>query len=130
MSVLDKVWHPYMFRNVGEKYCTVLLNQPILDPALAFSLWEKSSYRVTVDGGTSVWAKLINNSNFSIGKEVPDLITGDFDSADKENIEYFKSMGAEVVETMDQDRTDFTKMKLARDVAQQIPATFRDLTMT
>lgn len=27
---------------------------------------------------------------YDLGNEVPDLITGDFDSADKENIDYFK----------------------------------------
>jgi len=108
-----KNWWPYSYRTKTEenKYCFILLNQPILDSALAVRLWTDSSINVTVDGGTSVWAKLINNSQYSIEKEVPDLITGDFDSADKENIEYFKRMGAEVIETMDQDRTDFTKMR-------------------
>ena len=30
-------------------------------------LWNGASYRSTVDGGTSVWHKLINNTHISIG---------------------------------------------------------------
>jgi len=62
-----------------------------------------------VDGGTSVWHKIINNTVQSLNHEIPDLITGDFDSANLDNVEYFKSQGSEVAETLDQDKTDFTK---------------------
>jgi thiamine pyrophosphokinase len=34
-----------------------------------------------------------------LGKEIPDLITGDFDSADFSNVEYFRSQGARLQPT-------------------------------
>ena len=46
---------------------------------------------------------------------VPDLITGDFDSADLDHVEYFRALGARVVATPDQDHTDFTKALIELD---------------
>ena len=40
---------------------------------------------------------------------MPDLITGDFDSAEMSHVENFKGLGSTVAETPDQDQTDFTK---------------------
>lgn len=56
-----------------------------------------------------MWHKIINNTHHNIKHEIPDLITGDFDSANMDNVQYFKSQGSEVIGTLDQDRTDFTK---------------------
>jgi len=109
MTTVQRDWTPYSFLDQSSKFVLVLLNQPVLDQDLLVRLWNRSSYRVTVDGGTSVWHRLINNTNLRIDNEIPDLITGDFDSVDMDNVTYFKSQGSEVIETMDQDRTDFTK---------------------
>ena len=46
---------------------------------------------------------------------MPDLITGDFDSADLDHVEYFRALGARVVATPDQDHTDFTKALIELD---------------
>ena len=46
---------------------------------------------------------------------MPDLITGDFDSADQDHVEYFRAQGARVVATPDQDHTDFTKALIELD---------------
>ena len=46
---------------------------------------------------------------------MPDLITGDFDSADQDHVEYFRALGARVVATPDQDHTDFTKALIELD---------------
>ena len=40
---------------------------------------------------------------------MPDLITGDFDSADMSHVEHFRGLGATVASTPDQEHTDFTK---------------------
>ena len=40
---------------------------------------------------------------------MPDLITGDFDSAEISHVENFKGLGSTVAKTPDQDQTDFTK---------------------
>ena len=46
---------------------------------------------------------------------MPDLITGDFDSADLNHVEHFRALGARVVATPDQDHTDFTKALIELD---------------
>ena len=46
---------------------------------------------------------------------MPDLITGDFDSADQDHVEHFRALGARVVATPDQDHTDFTKALIELD---------------
>ena len=48
-------------------------------------------------------------SQFQVSKQVPDLITGDFDSAETSHVEHFKGLGTTVAITPDQDHTDFTK---------------------
>ena len=40
---------------------------------------------------------------------MPDIITGDFDSAEMSHVEHFRGLGATVAITPDQDHTDFTK---------------------
>lgn len=39
----------------------------------------------------------------------PDLITGDFDSAKKETLDFYQKAGVTLIPTPDQDETDFTK---------------------
>ena len=46
---------------------------------------------------------------------MPDLITGDFDSADQDHVEHFRALGARVIATPDQDHTDFTKALIELD---------------
>lgn len=56
-----------------------------------------------------MWQNLLDNIGSEVAFPVPDLITGDFDSADQDHVEYFRALGARVVATPDQDHTDFTK---------------------
>lgn len=63
---------------------------------------------MTVDGGTNKWYNFIKQNDFDYLK-IPDLITGDLDSAEPAIIEQFVSMGSTIVHTPNQDEADFTK---------------------
>ncbi|NXN70495.1 TPK1 pyrophosphokinase, partial [Himantopus himantopus] len=89
------------------KFCLLILNQPF-----------------SKDHFHCLWSKGNNNlhtSSFAYGlifhftahcfpfSFLPDYISGDFDSIQPEVKEYYKVKGCELIETMDQDLTDFTK---------------------
>lgn len=63
--------------------------------------------RVTVDGGTNRWLNFIRKHNLQDKLPPPELITGDLDSCRKESLAFFNA--STVVETPDQNATDFTK---------------------
>jgi len=106
MSVTS--WSPTNILRTG-RFALCILNQPVLNSDLLVRLWNKSQFRVTVDGGTSIWSNIVNNTSLQISTENPDLITGDFDSAHKVHVDHFRSLGTKVIETPDQNLTDFTK---------------------
>lgn len=54
-----------------------------------------------MDGGTNY---LPRDPKFK-----PDIITGDFDSVDKEAMSFFQKLGSRIIHAPDQDQTDFTK---------------------
>ncbi|GFR74424.1 thiamin pyrophosphokinase 1-like protein [Elysia marginata] len=89
----------------GTKIALIILNRP-LDLSLTTKLWKKSDFTAATDGAVNQLCK-----TFSENKEefLPNLISGDFDSADPETVEYYKSRNVEIVPTPDQDDTDFTK---------------------
>ncbi len=64
--------------------------------------------KVTVDGGTNRWIEWLQKHSLADELEPPTYITGDLDSCRLESIEFF-SKSTEVVKTLDQDHTDFTK---------------------
>ena len=99
-------------------FALCVLNQPVLSPGRLVSLWASSVYRVTVDGGTNVWAEIVSKHSQHIEVEAPDLITGDFDSARSDHIKHYEGLGSKIVETPDQDHTDFTKclMQLSEEM--------------
>ncbi|XP_032687630.1 thiamin pyrophosphokinase 1 isoform X2 [Odontomachus brunneus] len=110
------VWNPSdIFHPVHCQYAVLVLNRPILwKPQQMLSIWEKARITVTVDGGTTRWLKYledigINILNGQYKKYVPDLITGDMDSTSESVFRKLESMGSIVVETPDQNHTDFTK---------------------
>ena len=105
---MTSLWNPSKTLQDG-KFALCLLNQPVQEWGPFIQIWNKSSFRVTVDGGTSIWAKMVNNAEGKVEREVPDMITGDFDSADQAHVEHFRKLGSKIVSTPDQDYTDFTK---------------------
>ncbi|KAJ8307014.1 hypothetical protein KUTeg_015098 [Tegillarca granosa] len=81
-----------------KKIVLMILNQPLATQIKYFNiLWEKASYKVIVDGATNeLYRCTSGNLDF-----IPDLITGDFDSAKpellnfyKEKVDYFVVLGA------------------------------------
>lgn len=69
-------------------------------------LWKKAKFTASVDGGTNFLHTINKEANFSF---VPNLISGDFDSVSLDLLSFYKAKGSEVVETEDQNYTDFTK---------------------
>lgn len=92
--------------NLGN-YGILILNMKIkIKPSFMSTLWKNAAWRITVDGGTDWWLDYTRKHNLSL--EMPDQITGDFDSIKPETLEFFKSQrNVSVVETPDQDYTDF-----------------------
>jgi len=120
MSLVNNMrrWNPFLYIHGGsssssgasnDKYVFLMLNQPVINEKMFSHLWDNSSYSVLVDGAVNHFQKIINDINVNIVKNVPDLITGDFDSAEQGALKNFQSKGTKVISTPDQDRTDFTK---------------------
>lgn len=110
-----------------KNYAIVVLNRPICaERELVESLWNHGENRreihffqnrvyvyvlasimVVVDGGANRWLNWLKKYKLENKLKQPNLITGDLDSCDKESIAFFNK--SRVVQTIDQDATDFTK---------------------
>ena len=86
----------------------MVLNTKIIDENQLIKLWNRANFKVTVDGGTNRWFEIVKKNPNIEDKSVPDMISGDLDSVSKDVLEHYKSK-CEIVETPDQDFTDFTK---------------------
>lgn len=88
----------------GASSALLVLNQPLNETqcTLLSKQWALSKLRVTVDGGSNRLFK-------SLPEFAPDLITGDLDSIDRIVQKEYEDRGAVVIQTPDQDETDFTK---------------------
>ncbi|XP_013164575.1 PREDICTED: thiamin pyrophosphokinase 1 [Papilio xuthus] len=94
------------------KYGVLVLNRPILQKTdFMKTFWNNASVRITVDGGTCQWDNFLKllpeKEQQSI--QLPDLVTGDFDSITDEILQKYKKKGCKIIHTPDQDHTDFTK---------------------
>ncbi|XP_076220934.1 thiamine pyrophosphokinase 1 isoform X2 [Nomia melanderi] len=100
------------------KYAVIILNRPLhLNYDILLRIWENAQINVTVDGGTDRWLHYLEMQDIDLfdGKHfqyVPNLITGDMDSCSFEILEKLKSMGSTIIETPDQDHSDYTKALL------------------
>lgn len=76
---------------------------------LAF-IFLTAKVRITVDGGTKRWMQWLTTNKCEFDNvPYPDLITGDMDSLPKDILKLFSSCTTEVIQTPDQNETDFVK---------------------
>ncbi|GLH03139.1 CLUMA_CG005329, isoform A [Gryllus bimaculatus] len=105
-------WNPSEFldvKNVCSAYALLILNRPIsINRDYLLSLWDRAAVHVTVDGGTNRWYEFTEKGTCE-KCVLPDLITGDMDSVTSEVLGYYKAKDVEVIQTPDQNETDFTK---------------------
>lgn len=129
---VSRDWRPALDDMCLDRTAVVVLNTSIENPPmLVRRLWneceltprDRTSFarfqrtvrrvsallRLTVDGGTNQWHRFAKQNDTFDDLKLPDIITGDLDSADPAVVDQFVSMGSRVVHTPNQDETDFFK---------------------
>ncbi|XP_050734250.1 thiamin pyrophosphokinase 1-like isoform X2 [Eriocheir sinensis] len=98
-------------------YAVILLNKGITKANVGNvrQWWCSAHLRVCVDGATNEFHHLMHQQQESttasplVSCPLPDVISGDFDSALPDLLKIYATKGVRIVPTPDQDETDFTK---------------------
>ncbi|KAJ8681949.1 hypothetical protein QAD02_017741 [Eretmocerus hayati] len=113
----ENLWDPQkVFQCPSDyKYAMVILNRPIcLHQDQVLPLWRKARVTITVDGGTDRWMKYIGDQAQGVlsgttKTYLPTFITGDMDSIAPSLLKKLQLIKANVIYTLDQSETDYTK---------------------
>lgn len=106
-NMTEKLWKPLapFLESYDQQIALIILNQPVQPQLKVFkTLWKNAAFKAFVDGGANQVYASGDPSSY-----IPDLISGDFDSIKAEVLDYYKEKNVEIIETQDQNYTDFTK---------------------
>lgn len=111
MSAETRQWAPLTYLTQPQKEKNiglVILNRPLSQSQEKLrTLWKIASVTICVDGGANELYDVTKESERD--KFLPQFVTGDFDSIKNDVLDYYKRKGAKIVNTPDQNHTDFTK---------------------
>ncbi len=96
-----------------SSYGIIILNysKPSIDKWLTETLWSRAKIRACADGGSNELRQFtLEKKTEHLQHFIPDFISGDFDSIKPETQQFYgEELKVTLIETEDQDLTDFTK---------------------
>ncbi|CEJ05460.1 hypothetical protein G6F70_001320 [Rhizopus microsporus] len=96
-------------QNNNNKFCLIVLNQPIVQIDTFQRLWHNASLRFLADGGSNRLYDAFKHDKQLLEQYIPDEIRGDLDSIRPDVREFYESKNVKITKIHEQDSTDFMK---------------------